>query len=70
MPIDHGGADIFVAEQCLYGTHVIATFQEMGRKAVSQGLATAALLNTRSAYSVLDGLLEHRFRHMLSAFKS
>jgi hypothetical protein len=34
MPIDHGGADMFVAEQFLYGTNVIATFQEMGRKAV------------------------------------
>ncbi|HSX82756.1 MAG TPA: hydantoinase B/oxoprolinase family protein [Candidatus Saccharimonadia bacterium] len=49
MPIDHGGADIFVAEQFLYGTNVIATFQEMGRKAMSQSFATAALLHTRSA---------------------
>ena len=33
-----------------------------------EGMATTALIETCLAYRVLDRLLEHRFRRMMSAF--
>jgi hypothetical protein len=46
MSIDHGGLDVFVTEQLLYGPDIVPVFQEMRRPAqcginsgVAQGVA-------------------------------
>ncbi len=36
--VDHGGADVLVSEQLLYGTDVVAGLKEVRRKRVSHGV--------------------------------
>ncbi len=62
MPIDHGGADIFVAEQFLYGTNVIATFQEMGRKAVRIASLLCVLFPKVSLCTLVPLILREQIR--------
>jgi hypothetical protein len=38
VEIDHGGADIFVAEEMLDGKEADALFEQMGGKRMSQGV--------------------------------
>jgi hypothetical protein len=40
--IDHGGFDIFVTEEFLDGADVVAVLEEVGCKAVAEGVATDA----------------------------
>jgi hypothetical protein len=37
--IDHGCADIGIAEQCLYGSDICAGFQQVSGKGVTHGMA-------------------------------
>ncbi len=39
--VDHGGRDIVVAQKLLHRADVIATLEQMGGKAVAQGVAAA-----------------------------
>jgi hypothetical protein len=68
MRIDHGGADVLVPQEFLHGTDVIAIFQQVRGKTVSERMAATALIETCLAYRVLYRLLEHRFSRMMSAF--
>jgi len=43
MSIDHGRFDVAMAQQFLHGPDVVATFQQVGRKGMPQGLATGGL---------------------------
>lgn len=36
--IDHGGFDVFVSEEFLNGTNVIAILEKMGREGVAEGV--------------------------------
>ena len=39
MGVDHGGFEVFVAEEFLYGADVVAVLEEMGGKGMAQGVA-------------------------------
>ena len=43
MGVDHGGADIFVAEEFLDGANVIAVFQEVGGEGMTEGVTANVL---------------------------
>jgi len=40
--IDHGRANVFVAEKLLHGTNIVAVFDEMGGEGVAEGVAGAS----------------------------
>jgi len=48
MGVDHGGADIFVAEELLDGTKVVAVLQQVGRERVAQRVAVGPSPQTTS----------------------
>ncbi len=43
MGVNHRGADIPVTQELLNGPDVVATFQQVGRKGMPQGVATGGL---------------------------
>lgn len=43
MGVNHGGFDIFVAQQFLDGADVVAVLQEMSGKTIAEGVATDPL---------------------------
>ncbi len=61
MGVDHGGADVFVAEELLDGANVVAGFEEMGGKAVAEGMAAGWLLDAGGDDGLFDGVLEVLF---------
>ena len=46
VSVDHGGADILVAQQLLHGPDVVAVFQQVGCKAVPESMAADRFLDT------------------------
>jgi len=58
MGIDHGRAHIRVAQELLDGPDVVAIFQEVGGKAVTQSMRATRLRNPCLEPRILDGLLE------------
>jgi hypothetical protein len=56
--VDHGGADIGVAEEFLDGADVVAVLEEVGGEGVAEGVAVDALLDFGLAGGVGDGFLE------------
>ena len=50
-----------MAQEFLHRTNVIAIFEQVGRKAVSQRMATASLLHARLAYGLLHSLLQRNY---------
>jgi hypothetical protein len=54
MGIDHRGFNILVSQQPLHGTDVVTGFQQMGGKAVAEGV----LVNTRQLCRRLGGSLQ------------
>ena len=57
MKVDHGRRNVSVAKQFLDSTNVVAGFQQMGGKAVSQRMGGSGLGQLRSDHSVLDRAL-------------
>jgi hypothetical protein len=45
--VDHCGGDVFVAEQFLHRTDIIAGFQQMGGEAVAERMAADGFVNPR-----------------------
>ena len=43
--VDHGRADVLVAEQLLHGANIIAILQQMRSKTVPEGVATGGFGN-------------------------
>ena len=66
--VDHGGADVLVAEQFLDGANIVAILEQMGGKGMAKGMATDALLDARFLGGFLDGALKSRFVHVVAAF--
>jgi hypothetical protein len=56
--VDHGGADIGVAQQLLDGADIVAGFEQMGGKAMAKGVATNFFGETGVDDGRLDPLLE------------
>src|SRR5947209_3509692 len=67
MRINHGGGDIFVPKQFLDGTNICAALDQMGGKAVPEGVATGSLINTSRANGMFDCVLQVFFRDMMAA---
>ena len=65
--IDHGGADIFVAEEFLDGANVVAVFEEMGGERVAEGVATGLFINTGQLDGLFDGTLQNRLMQVMTA---
>jgi len=38
MSVDHGGFDVFVPEEFLYGSYVITGFEKVGGEAMAEGM--------------------------------
>ena len=56
--VDHGGADIGVAEEFLDGADVVAVFEQVGGEGVPEGVAVDALGDFGAAGGFGDGFLE------------
>ena len=67
MGVDHGGADVFVAEELLDGTDVVAVFQEVGRERVAQRVAGDPLPQTHLPHGNLHSSLDDGFVQVVSA---
>ena len=49
MGINHGGFDVFVAEEFLDGADVVAALEEVGGEGVAEGVGRNALVDFRQA---------------------
>ena len=51
MRVDHGGAHIFVTQEFLHCSDIVARFQQIGREQMREGMAGTALdqVGARSA---------------------
>lgn len=68
--VDHRCFHVLVAEQFLDGSDVIAVFQQMRGKRVSERVAGGALHNPRFSHGFLDGALDGGFMDMIEAGES
>ena len=55
--VDHGGLDVFMAEQFLDCSNIVPILQQMGGKAVPEGVGADALVNFGLSRCSLDGSL-------------
>ena len=53
MGVNHGGLDIFMAQQLLHGANVVAIFEQVGGKAMAKRMAPNPLSNARRTDSLL-----------------
>jgi hypothetical protein len=69
VSVDHGGADVVVAQELLDRSDVMAILQQMGGEGVPECVAAHALGDARSKGGGPDGTLEDGFvKVMTSAF--
>ena len=66
MRVDHGGADVFVAEQFLHGPNVVAIFEQVGSEGMAQRVATGALVHVRFTHRAFDGSLQRIFQQVMA----
>ena len=67
MGVDHGRFDIFVSEQFLNSTNVVAILEQMGGKAMAKGMATDAFIDVRFLSCLLNGFLLAAVIEMVAA---
>ena len=67
MGVDHCRFDVLVAEEFLDGTDVVAIFQQVGGKAVAEGMATDALVNAGPLGRFPDRLLQTALVYVVTA---
>ncbi len=67
MGVNHGGFDIFVAQQFLDGADVVAILQEVGGEAVTKGVATDPLRDPGFLDGLFDRFLDAALVQMISA---
>jgi len=65
MGINHGGGDIGVTQELLDGADVVAAFQQMGGKAVTQGMTVDPLTDRGRHGRLFDALLQAVFMDMV-----
>jgi hypothetical protein len=65
--VDHGGFDIFVAEEFLDGADVVAVLEQVGGKGVAESVATDALLDTCGTDSLFESFLQAAFVKVVAA---
>ena len=66
MGVDHGGFDIFVAEQFLNSADVVTCFKQMGGKGVPKGVRRDALIYFGETGGIFDGFLQVGFVEMVA----
>ena len=70
MSVNHGGADVAVAQEFLDGTDVIAVLQHVRRKGMPKDVAAGALVDTGLGYGFFHRLLQKAFAHVVAALLS
>jgi len=65
--VDHGGLDVFVPENLLDGSDVVAVHQEVGGKGVAEGVAADLLRDSGLVPCLVDRLADNRFVEMVAA---
>ncbi len=58
MGIDHGGGEVFMAEQFLDGADIVAVLEQMGGEAMAKGVAAGRFRNASRANGKFDRVLE------------
>jgi hypothetical protein len=66
MRVDHGCADIVVAQELLDRSDVVPIVQQMGGEGVAEGVAAHALGDTRAEGGDPDRALQDRFVQMMT----
>lgn len=61
MGVDHGGFDVFVPEEFLYGSDVVVVLEEMGGEGVAEGVGCDAFADSGDLLGFADGALEGGF---------
>lgn len=59
--VDHGGFDVFVAEEFLDGADVVAALEEVGGEGVAEGVGCDAFVDSCGLLGFADGALEGGF---------
>ena len=68
MGVNHGGGDVFVAEEFLDGANIIALFQQVRSETVPERVAVCGLGDSAGPDGVFDGVLEVFLVDMVAAF--
>jgi hypothetical protein len=64
--VDHRGAEVFVAQELLDGSDVVAGFEQVGRERVPEGMASGWLVDAGSAHRLFHRALEDCFMDVVS----
>src|SRR5688500_16314834 len=64
--VDHGGGDVFVAQEFLDGTDVVAVFEEVGGEAVAEGVGSYGARDAGGARGGADGALDDGFVEVMA----
>jgi hypothetical protein len=64
--VDHGGADVLVAEQLLDGPDIVAVFEEVGDEGVAEGVRSGELGDGGGPTGGADGTLDDGFVEMVT----
>ena len=67
MGVDHGRADILVAQEFLDCADIVSCLEEMGREAVAERVASGRLDDPRPADGAANDLLQGRLGQMVPA---
>ena len=70
VSVDHCRAHVFVAQQFLHSSDVVAALQEMSSKGVSEGMAAPRFGEAGVANRGLYRLLDDAFRDVMPANRS
>ena len=70
MCIDHRRTDILVAEQFLYGTDIVSTFEQVRGEGVAEGVAGSVFRQFCLADSPFDGVLQVVFEDVVATDKA
>ena len=68
MRIDLGGAHVLVTQQFLHSTNIVAIFQQVGGKRMTQAMATGRFLDAALANRLFHGFLDCVDMHMVAPF--
>ena len=64
--IDHGGANVFVAEEFLHGANIVPRFEEMGGKGMAEGVTGDAFGEPQELNGFSNDLLDGSLPEMMS----
>lgn len=70
MGVDHCGLDIFVAEQFLDGTNIVASFKQMGGKRMAKGVWPDRFVGEAGQAGGVNGFLQVAFIEMVALLET